>query len=152
MECETIINLSINVASFVLGGFCWWFFDRKVLKQNIKLNAHQLEKIAAEKEENKKALVRIKLTRAEGHKKKLIVSNTGKSPARNIRIEGLYENGIRFLNDVTPSDIELLEPENPKNYMVVLSRMVNHSPSKITLFWEDDFDKKNEFCDYLNEE
>ena len=73
--------------------------DKKIKAQEQIINDYQINKIAKENEESKKASIRGNIIKGDKGKRTLKVYNCGKATARNIRVEGLKCDGVIIMQD-----------------------------------------------------
>ena len=86
--------MSMDIVSIVLSAFAialtiimYFKHDKRLKKQEEKLNAYQLKKIDEEESENKKAQVKGNVIKGDKGRRDLRIYNTGKAPAKNIYVE-----------------------------------------------------------------
>jgi hypothetical protein len=144
----------MEIASFILSvlailgsGFTYFHHDRRIKIQEKQLNEFQLKKNQTEEIDNQKAKINGNIIKEEQGRRKLIVYNSGKSAAYNIRLEVLSNlNGIiRF--DFVP--YEMLNPQEKTEMHFFLAE--GHVPTlKVKFIWKDNFNDNNEFVQILS--
>lgn len=139
------MNWELIISCLALGVSVFTYFkhDKKIKAQEQIINDYQINKIAKENEESKKASIRGNIIKGDKGKRTLKVYNCGKATARDIRVEGLDIGSLAVMrNDLFPYELM-----NPQDYTEVVIWVVKGSPSTIKLkyVWDDDFGQNNEF-------
>lgn len=139
------MNWELIISCLALGVSVFTYFkhDKKIKAQEQIINDYQINKIAKENEEIKKASIRGNIIKGDRGKRTLKVYNCGKATARDIRVEGLDMGSFVVMrNDLFPYELM-----NPQDYTEVIIWVVKGSPSTIKLkyIWNDDFGQNNEF-------
>lgn len=139
------MNWELIISCLALGVSVFTYFkhDKKIKAQEQIINDYQINKIAKENEESKKASIRGNIIKGDRGKRTLKVYNCGKATARDIRVEGLDMGSFVVMrNDLFPYELM-----NPQDYTEVIIWVVKGSPSTIKLkyIWNDDFGQNNEF-------
>jgi hypothetical protein len=139
------MNWELIISCLALGVSVFTYFkhDKKIKAQEQIINDYQINKIAKENEEIKKASIRGNIIKGDRGKRTLKVYNCGKATARDIRVEGLDMGSFVVMrNDLFPYELM-----NPQDYTEVFIWVVKGSPSTIKLkyIWNDDFGQNNEF-------
>ena len=139
------MNWELIISCLALGVSVFTYFkhDKKIKAQEQIINDYQINKIAKENEESKKASIRGNIIKGDRGKRTLKVYNCGKATARDIRVEGLDMGSFVVMrNDLFPYELM-----NPQDYTEVIIWVVKGSPSTIKLkyIWDDDFGRNNEF-------
>lgn len=141
-----IISIALSAFAIVLTIVMYFKHDKRLKKQEEKLNAYQLKKIDEEESENRKALIRGNIVKGNKGNRVLKVFNSGKAVARNIRVEYLGD-----MENIIPRDdhfpYELLNQEDNSEIFLLLSE--GASKLNIKFIWDDDFKKDNEFVQML---
>lgn len=141
-----IIGIALSAFTIVLTIVMYFKHDKRLKKQEEKLNAYQLKKIDEEEFENKKALIRGNIVKGYPGSRVLKVFNSGKVVARNIRVEYLGD-----MEHIIPRDnhfpYELLNPQDNSEIYLLLSE--GASTLHIKFVWDDDFKNDNEFVQML---
>jgi len=141
-----IINCIIGCLALLISVIGFWLFDRKLKKQDIKINDYQLKKYREEEIVNRKAQVRAVFQENNG-KTILKIHNSGKAVANNIRLDFLSGmKGIYVTNHIFP--YEKLLPQESTSLTLTLC---TNAPDKIEvkLTWDDEFKKDNESTQIL---
>ena len=136
-----IINCIIGCLALLISviGFC--LFDRKLKKQDIKINGYQLKKYKEEEIVNRKAQVRAVFKKSNG-KAILEIYNSGKAVANNIRFDFLSDmKGIYVTNHIFP--YEKLLPQESTSLILTLATIASDK-IEVKLTWDDEFKKNNE--------
>ena len=139
------MNWELIISCLALGVSVFTYFkhDKKIKAQEQIINDYQINKIAKENEESKKASIRGNIIKGDRGKRTLKVYNCGKAAARNIRVEGLDIESLAVMrNGLFPYELM-----NPQDYTELIIHIVKDSPSTIKLkyIWDDDFGRNNEF-------
>ena len=146
MNWELIVAIAafvVSLGALVFSAYTYSKHDKKIKAQEQIINDYQINKIAKENEESKKASIRGNIIKGDKGKRTLKVYNCGKATARDIRIEGLDIGSLAVMrNDLFPYELM-----NPQDYTEVVIWVVKGSPSTIKLkyVWDDDFGQNNEF-------
>lgn len=146
MNWELIVAIAalvVSLGTLIFSAYTYSKHDKKIKAQEQIINDYQINKIAKENEESKKASIRGNIIRGDRGKRTLKVFNCGKAIASNIRVEGLNTDSLAVMrNDLLPYELM-----NPQDYTEVILCIVKDSPSTIKLkyIWDDDFGKNNEF-------
>jgi hypothetical protein len=137
----SIIALLGSLATYIV-------HDRKIKKQEAKINEYQLARFKEEEEDSKKAQICGNIIKYYKGKRVLKVYNKGKSPAKNIRIEGIDENKF-YIHGMDLLPYELLNPQDGFEMNIVL---YTGSPKtlKLSFFWDDAVQDNNEFTQVLS--
>jgi len=139
---SSVLSLLAIVLAIILPAIVYFKHDKRLKKQEEKLNAYQLIKIEKEEIENKKAQVRGNIIKGNKGNRTLKIFNSGKSTARNIRIK--YSGDMEY---IIPRDdhfpYELLNPQD--NTEIYLLLCEGADKLKIELLWDDEFKADNEF-------
>ena len=90
MEWNDWISLGVSLLAII--GTCYTYFkhDKKIKSQETKINEYQIKQIEQEEKEGKKALIRGGIIKFDKGKRILKIYNSGKSLARNIRMEIMF--------------------------------------------------------------
>lgn len=135
--------ISIIIAALALAFSCYTFFahDRRLKKQEQLLNEYQLRLMAQSEEENKKAVIRAKSVKYTGGKRTLYIYNTGKSKARNLKVDMLDNEQVVASRPDLPQTYEELLPDASREILLLLTE--GDDEITLTFEWEDDFSKDN---------
>ena len=136
----SIIALLGSLATYIV-------HDRKIKKQEAKINEYQLAKIKEEEEDSKKAQVCGNIIKYDKGKRVLKVYNKGKAPAKNIRIEGIDENMYFDGTELLP--FGLLNPQEAFELTFNIYN-INQHVLKITIHWDDLSNNDNTFTQQLS--
>ena len=146
MNWELIVAIAafvVSLGALIFSAYTYSKHDKKIKAQEQIINDYQINKIAKENEESKKASIRGNIIKGDKGKRTLKVYNCGKATARDIRVEGLDIGSLAVMrNDLFPYELM-----NPQDYTEVVIWVVKGSPSTIKLkyVWDDDFGQNNEF-------
>jgi hypothetical protein len=146
MNWELIVAIAafvVSLGALIFSAYTYSKHDKKIKAQEQIINDYQINKIAKENEESKKASIRGNIIKGDKGKRTLKVYNCGKATARDIRVEGLDMGSFVVMrNDLFPYELM-----NPQDYTEVFIWVVKGSPSTIKLkyIWNDDFGQNNEF-------
>ena len=140
-------SLIISILALVATITTYILHDRRIKKQETKINEYQLTKIHEEEIENKKAQLSGDVTVFNNDSKRILrITNSGKATATNIRIEILNNIDISILHN--PFPYELLNPREHFDVKFYLGIGPNHL-IKIKYIWDDSFKMDNEFIQVL---
>ena len=136
-----MISLSLSILA-ILGSLATYFIhDRRLKKQEQKINDYQLKQIEDAQIESQKAYVIGDTHKDAQNATILTITNKGKSVARNIRIIGFGDGNYCFYG---PDNLpyEFLNPGD--SFKVRFTVNVNNLyKEKITYYWDDDFKADN---------
>ena len=146
MDIGDIISSALSLLAIALTIIVYFKHDKKLKKQEEKLYAYQLKKIDDEESESKKAQIRGNIIKEQKEGRTLRIFNSGKTIARNIRIDYLSNmNGIIVRDNHFP--FEMLNPQyKTEIYLLLCEGAYN---LKIKFLWDDEFQKNNEFVQVL---
>lgn len=96
MDICDIISSVLSLFAIALTITMYFKHDKRLKKQEEKLNAYQLRKMEDEEFESKKAQVKGSIIRLEKERRDLKISNEGKAPAKNVV--------VNFLDNVAELD------------------------------------------------
>ena len=113
--------------------------EEKLKEYELALKKHELEKIQAEKNEEKKANVEARIIKISKGSYRLKVWNSGNAIAYNIEVSIPKEYNIIIMKDKMP--FEYLEPGNSFEECVVIHAQ-SASKFKINSIWEDETGNK----------
>lgn len=150
MDIGNIISSVLSLFAIVLTVTMYFKHDKRLKKQEEKLNVYQLRKMEDEESESKKAQVKGSIIKLEKERRDLRISNEGKAPAKNIDVTFL--NNIAELDSsaekVTimeyPSPFELLNSGDHFNIVMYLHVYRSIDTLKIKITWDDEFSNENE--------
>lgn len=146
MNWELIVAIAafvVSLGALIFSAYTYSKHDKKIKAQEQIINDYQINKIAKENEESKKASIRGNIIKGDKGMRTLKVYNCGKATARDIRVEGLDIGSLAVMrNDLFPYELM-----NPQDYTEVVIWVVKGSPSTIKLkyVWDDDLGQNNEF-------
>jgi hypothetical protein len=146
MDVGNIISSVLSLLAIALTIIMYFKHDKRLKKQEEKLNAYQIKKIEDEESDSKKAQIRGNIIRGDKGKRILKIFNSGKAIARNIRIEylgnmeGIYPNDNHF-------PYELLNPQDSTEIYLLLSE--GAIKLNVKFLWSDDSANDNEFIQVL---
>lgn len=147
MDAGNIVSSTLSLIAIVLTVVMYFKHDKRLKKQEERLNAYQLKKIDNEESENKKAQIRGNIIKGEKGHRTLKVFNAGKSIATNIRLVFLSSTDRLFVGK-NPFPYELL---NPQDYTEAVFHLTIGCPGtiKVIFIWNDEFQEDNEFTQVL---
>lgn len=154
--------MSMDIVSIVLSAFAialtiimYFKHDKRLKKQEEKLNAYQLKKIDEEESENKKAQVKGNVIKGDKGRRDLRIYNTGKAPAKNIYVEfldnyGGHDNSAEKVIVMDyPTPYEFLNTNDHFDIIMHLYAYNSTDVLKVGLTWEDDFSNQNEHIQHF---
>lgn len=131
MEIATFI---VSLIALFVSVYTYFIHDKKIKKQEFVLNEYQLEKIKVEREQRLQAKVESSIS-LYGGTRTLTTTNTGESPAKNVRIEFISDTDGIIYRKIKPHPL-LRRNEIITNF-IHLSE--NHENTlKIKYLWNDD--------------
>ena len=135
--------LPIILAALALAFSCYTFFahDRRLKNQEKLLNEYQLRSLVQNEEENKKAIIRAKAVKYTGGKRTLYIYNTGKSKARNLKVDMSEKGQVCASRPEFPQTYEELLPDASREVLLLLTVVDNLLT--LTYEWDDDYSKGN---------
>ena len=134
-----IASLIISVLAILGSLFVYVLHDRKLKKQESKLNELQLSEIEMSKEDRIKAIVRMDTCYMSNGKGILFLFNEGQAEARSI--SWLFDNDI--LGNINKEDAyERLSPGQRIGFNYYFLKR-NDEKTNVTITWEDDFSTSN---------
>lgn len=138
-DCIAII---ISICSLGFSIFVYLKHDKKIKGQSAILNELQIGKLTEEKEENKKAKIEINVVKDSSGYRIIRVQNAGKSLARNVMIT-FDNNEVSSSIQGNPSPVDI----NPQSSIQMSYFANKQTPGEveISLGWEDDFSKENNY-------
>lgn len=130
-------SLLISLLALGTSVFTYFRHDRKLKKQEQKINNYQIAQMEAAAEENKKANICGDI-RKSGNRYILTVSNRGKAIARDIRIEGLNSRHIIHSAEFL-LPYSLLNPT--ESFDITIDRIGGYYIDRLSLVyrWDDDY-------------
>ena len=145
LDCWALI---LSILAIVGSVFTYFSHDRKIKRQEAKINEYQLAKLKEEELGNKKAQISGTIVKHEKGKRVLKIYNKGKAPATNIRVNGIDEERYSVHGlDLLP--YELLNPQDFIEITIFSYYGSKHTLS-LTYYWDDASQKDNEFKQVLS--
>ena len=136
-----IISIIIAVLAFAFSCYTFFAHDRRLNKQEKLLNEYQLWSMAQSEEENKKAVIRAKAVKYTGGKRFLYIYNTGRSKARNLKVDMIDDDQVIASRPELPITYTELLPDASREILILLTD--GDDEITLTFEWEDDFGKEN---------
>ncbi len=133
----------ISVVALLFSGFTFLFYDRKLKRQDAKINDYQLKQLEAAERDSKKAQIRGNIFKGPKGARIIKVYNCGHAVARNIRMEGLDIDGVYHrYQEIFPYELM-----NPQDCTELTLHLACGAPStlKIKFIWDDESGKNKEF-------
>ena len=139
--------LFLSVLAIVGSIFTYFSHDRKIKKQEARINEYQLTKLKEEEEENKKALISGNIIKKESGQRILKIYNKGKAIATNINVQGLEIREIDVYDKILPYELM-----NPQDYSEIRFRIIMNAPPtlKLTYTWDDEYKTGNTYTQILS--
>lgn len=136
-----IISAILAVLALALSAYTYFAHDRRLKKQEQKLNEYQLRSLAQIEEENKKADIRAKAVKYKSGNRMLYISNEGRAKAKNLKVEIPDAEQVYASRPDFPLIYEELLPGASREVLLLLSE----GDDELTLSyeWEDDFKRDN---------
>ncbi|WP_298827985.1 hypothetical protein [uncultured Capnocytophaga sp.] len=143
MNFDFFFDIHITIVDILtfflsLGVAIWsYFINKKLNKQQEIINKYQIDSYS-------KANLVLKVENTEGGHRKIIMTNIGNSPAKNVRIDwnGLGEDGKIVINEQRKLPYAILGSGESLFVTIVLYGTDKRNPI-IFLLWEDDYSKNN---------
>lgn len=130
----------MDLVALVSNVYNYFMHDRKIKKQEAKINDYLLQDLQRQAEENKKALLRAEVT-DRGTNPKIAITNTGPAVAKNIRVDGLDKCGTMLIvSNALP------RPSLDPQCSIELSCYPDKSSPRtlhIELLWDDESNQNN---------
>jgi len=138
----SIASFIISCVALLFAGFNFWFYDRKIKIQDVKINDYQIRKFELEDKEKKKALVKGNIVKEEKGKLILKVFNSGKANAYNVRLEFMSKmNNIIYSDNIFP--YQKLLPQDGTS--ITMQMCIGCADTiEVKFMWDDDSQKDNE--------
>ena len=134
-----IVSLIISILAILGSLYVYFSHDRKLKKQESKLNELQLSEIKESKEDRMKAIVRMNTSYSSKGNGILYLFNEGKAEARNI--SWLFDNDI--LEKINKEGTyERLSPGQRIGFNYYLLSGKDYK-TNVTITWKDDFSLSN---------
>ena len=134
-----IVSLIISILAILGSLYVYFSHDRKLKKQESKLNELQLSEIKESKEDRMKAIVRMNTSYSSKGNGILYLFNEGKAEARNI--SWLFDNDI--LEKINKEGTyERLSPGQSIGFNYYLLSGKDYK-TNVTITWKDDFSLSN---------
>lgn len=136
-----IVSVILAVFALALSAYTYFAHDRRLKKQEQRLNEYQLRSLAQSEEENKKAVIRAKTVKYKSGNRMLFICNEGKSKARNLKVEMPDAEQVYASRPAFPLSYEELLPGANREVLLHLSE----GDDELTLSyeWADDFKRDN---------
>lgn len=136
MEIASFIVALVALIGSALG---YLLHDRKLKKQEEKLNMLQVEELEDSAKAKRQAKVIMQTYYQEKGRGILQIKNIGQAPAHNIRWH--FQSHI-LENIPTDGDYELLQPEQEIGLRYICMGQ-NEDTVKVNISWDDDISKEN---------
>lgn len=136
MEIASFIVALVALIGSALG---YLLHDRKLKKQEEKLNMLQVEELEDSAKAKRQAKVIMQTYYQEKGRGILQIKNIGQAPAHNIRWH--FQSHI-LENIPTDGDYELLQPEQEIGLRYIYMGQ-NEDTVKVNISWDDDISKEN---------
>lgn len=129
--------LVISVIALLGSGIGYLLHDNKLKKQEKKINEFTIEQFQESQDLKKKAQLSAYANIGRYGRGKFIITNTGKSIARNIRVDGFDTEKLLIIdNNALP--FEYLNPGEEFPIAVLLFECSDHK-LEICITWDDDW-------------
>ena len=136
MEIASFIVALVALIGSALG---YLLHDRKLKKQEEKLNMLQVEELEDPAKAKRQAKVIMQTYYQEKGRGILQIKNIGQAPANNIR----WHFQSHILEIIPPDgDFELLQPEQEIGLRYICMGQ-NENTVKVNIYWDDDISKEN---------
>lgn len=150
MDIGDVISSVLSLFAIALTITMYFKHDKRLKKQEEKLNAYQLRKMEDEEFESKKAQVKGSIIKLEKERRDLKISNGGKAPAKNVvvtfldNVAELDSSAEKVTIMKYPSPFELLNSGDHFDIVMYINFYRSTDTLKIKLTWEDELSNKNE--------
>ena len=143
-----MISIIIATLALLFSVFTYLAHDRKLKKQEKKLNDYQLRMMEQSEDENKKAVIRAKVDKPAGGRRTLYICNIGKAKARNLIVDVPNPDDVYAANPRFPQTFAELLPNAHREFTLFLVEG-NHELT-LSYAWEDDYSKENKENQTIN--
>ena len=130
-------SLFIAILALTFSVFVYVSHDRKLKKQEGRLNDYQLQKIVEEKNEKSMAAIRANVIKHDKGRRVIKIFNSGKAIARNIRVEVLNDDhGLIFLDFNDRFPFPFMNPQDSSEF----SGFITEAPTNnlhLKIIWDD---------------
>ncbi|MCG8411161.1 MAG: hypothetical protein MI739_07750 [Bacteroidales bacterium] len=133
-------GLIISIVAILFSLITYFVNDNKIKRQERLLNEYQLNKIAKEKEESKKAIIEANVTNYKKEDKLIRVYNKGKCTARDVEVFIPETQSVQVKK--TPCPIDIISKDGIDIELILLGGHPNKI--EISFTWKDDFKEDNE--------
>ena len=134
-------SLIMSILAVIGSLFTYFYHDRKIKLQEVRIKAHELSKIDDEKTEALQAKVRANCYESGTGKRTIKIFNSGRAIARNIRIDFIpseFNDTIRMNNFPYP----YLNPQDSTEIYMFLHTGLPYK-TEIKMMWDDDYGVNN---------
>ena len=135
------ISIVLSVLAFALSIFTYFAHDRRLKKQEQKLNDYKMRSLAQSEEEGKKAVIRAEALKNTNGKRTLYIKNRGKAIAYNLKVDILDNEQVVASRPELPQTYDELLPDASRKILLLLTE--GDDEITVTFEWEDDFKKDN---------
>lgn len=149
MDVGDYISAGLSLFAIVLTIAMYIKHDKKLKKQEEKLNNYQLKKIEKEEVENKQAYIIGEIRKGTQGRRDLIITNKGKSPAKNICTFFLNNSDEKIIIQSKNTSFELLNPNENLEIIMYLHTCKSTDIFKVKWTWEDDFSCQREHIQHF---
>jgi len=133
------INTILSLLALGFSCLTYWLHERKIKKQEEKINQYELEKFESEKIDLKKAIVEANIIRGLKGKRTIKVFNKGKAIAKDVIVTLPEDAKFYITSDPCPIDIK---PQHGIDINLLLHGGFDEKII-IKFEWADDFQEKN---------
>lgn len=134
-------SLVISVIALLFSGFTFLFYDRKLKRQDARINEYQLRQLEVAEQNRKKAQIKGNIIKGQKGARIMKIYNSGFAPAHNIRIEGIDTDGIAIINkELFP--YELMNPQDYTELNLFIIGRYNQK-LKVKYIWDDESGNDN---------
>ena len=131
----------IEIATLAIAVFTLAFSLYTYFTHSKKINELQIKKGEREQDEAEKADIRVSIGKNEQNLKILTITNCGKAIARNVVVKGLDQDRFCIVNNPNKFVADALRPQ--QSFEIHFTVNYGADSAKITMFWDDDFQKNN---------
>ena len=131
----------IAIGTFLISLFTFAFSLYTYFTHSKKINEFEIKKGEREQEGAKKGDIRVSIGKNEQNVKILTITNCGKAIARNVVVKGLDQDRFCIVNNPNKFVADALRPQ--EGFEIHFTVNYGADSARITMFWNDDFQKNN---------
>lgn len=130
-----ICALGVSLLALASSGFTFWFYERKLKKQDAKINEYQLKLFEKSEEEEKHAKIEANIYEHKNYIFRTKIYNSGKSVARNVACKLINApRGLSIRGDNAP--FPYLNPQ--QSIEIIIEDVTEEAWIDVEFTWDDD--------------